>query len=97
VIARHRTNELRFLVHWSAEVFSDFDELKKNMDGSDDMTVEKAIDIMVDDINAKGTKLDIPSEPLHDPAVISALNAAYDLGGPASYPEEAPLSAFQLA
>ena len=33
VIARHHTDELRFLVHWSAEVFSDFDELKKNMDG----------------------------------------------------------------
>ena len=25
------------------------------------------------------------------------LNAAYDLGGPAGYPEEAPLSEFQLA
>lgn len=29
VIARHHTNELRFLVHWSAEVFADFDELKR--------------------------------------------------------------------
>jgi hypothetical protein len=97
VIARHHTDELRFLVHWSAEVFSDFDELKKNMDGTDDLTIERAIETMVKDVNAKGLKLAMPSEPLHDPEFIGALNAAYDLGGPATYPEEAPLSAFQLA
>jgi hypothetical protein len=96
VIARHRTSELRFLVHWSAEVFTDLDELKKNMDGSDDLTIDKAIDMLVDDVTKKGINLDIPSAPLHDPAFIGALNAAYDLGGPASYPKEAPLSAFQF-
>ena len=52
---------------------------------------------MVDDVNSKGIKLAMPSEPLHDPEFIGALNAAYDLGGPTAYPEEAPLSAFQLA
>lgn len=97
VIARHRTEELRFLVHWSAEVFVDHDELKKNMDGSDDLTVDKAIDMLVDDVNKKGGKLDIPAAPLHDAEFIGALNAAYDLGGPAAYPEKAPLSAFALA
>jgi len=97
VIARHHTDELRFLVHWSAEVFSDYDELKKNMDGSHDLTIEQAIDTLVKDVNAKGLKLAMPAEPLHDAEFISTLNAAYDLGGPSSYPEEAPLSAFQLA
>jgi hypothetical protein len=67
------------------------------MDGSDDLTVEKAIEIMVDDANGRGIRLDIPTEPLHDPAFITALNAAYDIGGPSRYPEEAPISAFQLA
>ena len=97
VIARHHTDDLRFLVHWSAEVFSDYDELKKNMDGSDDLTVDKAIDMLVDNLATKGIILDIPAAPLHDPEFIGALNAAYDLGGPAVYPEAAPLSAFQLA
>ena len=97
VIARHHTDELRFLVHWSAEVFSDFDELKKNMDGTDDLTIEQAIDTLVKDVNAKGLKLTVPAEPLHDAEFIRTLNAAYDLGGPSSYPEEAPISAFQLA
>ncbi|HZN83114.1 MAG TPA: hypothetical protein VFC01_26055, partial [Mycobacterium sp.] len=94
---RHHTSELRFLVHWSAELFSDYDELKKNMDGSDDLTVERAIDTLVKDVNANGLKLDMPDDPLHDPVFIRTLNAAYDLGGPASYPDEAPLSAFQMA
>jgi hypothetical protein len=97
VIARHHTDELRFLVHWSAEVFSDLDELKKNMDGTDDLTVDKAIDMLVDNLAKQGVKLDVPSQPLHDPQFIGALNAAYDIGGPSTYPEEAPLSAFQLA
>jgi hypothetical protein len=97
VIGRHHTDELRFLVHWSAEVFSDYDELKKNMDGSDDITIERAIGMMVDDLNGRGIKLDVPSEPLHDAAFIGALNAAYDLGAPTTYPEDAPVSAFQLA
>lgn len=95
-IARHHTDELRFLVHWSAEVFSDYDELKKNMEGSDDLTIEQAIDIMVKDISAQGQKLAMPEDPLHDPEFIRTLNAAYDLGGPSSYPEDAPISAFQL-
>jgi hypothetical protein len=97
VIAAHHTNELRFLVHWSAEVFTDFDELKKNMDGSDDLTVERALDTLVKDVNTKGIKLVMPDEPLHDPDFIRTLNAAYDLGGPAIYPQDAPVSAFQLA
>ncbi len=86
VIARHHTDELRFLVHWSAEVFADYDELKKNMDGSDDLSIDRAIDMMVDDLKAKGIKLDIPSQPLHDPQFIAALNAGYDLGGPHQLP-----------
>jgi hypothetical protein len=78
-------------------VFSDFDELKKNMDGSDDLTVDKAIDMLVDNLAKTGIKLEIPTAPLHDPQFIGALNAAYDIGAPTVYPEEAPLSAFQLA
>lgn len=97
VIARHHTDELRFLVHWSAEVFTDLDELRKNMDGSADLTIDRAIDMLVDDVHKKGIKLDVPSAPLHDPAFIGALNAVYDLGGPAGYPDEAPVSAFQFA
>ena len=94
VIARHHTEDLRFLVHWSAEVFADYAELKKNMDGSDNLTHEQAIDTLIKDVRAKGIEIATPSDPFHDPVFIKALNDAYDFGGPARYPEEAPVTPF---
>jgi hypothetical protein len=89
VIERYHTDDLRFLVHWSAEVFEDFAELKKNMEGSDDLTHEQAIDTLIKDVRSRGIAIETPSDPLNDPAFIRALNAAYDFGGPAQYPAEA--------
>jgi hypothetical protein len=91
VIERYRTDELRFLVHWSAEVFSDFAELKKNMDGSDNLTHDQAIDMLIKDARARGHRIETPSDPLNDPGFIRAINAVYDFGGPARYPEAAPV------
>ena len=92
VIARHHTDELRFLVHWSAEVFEDFTELKKNMDHSDDLTHERVFDTLIKDVRSRGIDIKTPSDPLRDPAFIRTLNAAYDIGAPKFYPEEAPVS-----
>ena len=92
VIARHHTDELRFLVHWSAEVFEDYDELRKNMDGTDNITHEKAIEMLIDDVRARGMSIETPTDPLHDPVFIQAINAAYDIGAPSSYPEAAPVT-----
>jgi len=97
VIARHHTDELRFLVHWSAEVFEDFDELKKNMEGTDDLTHERAIGMLIDDVRSRGIHIDMPTDPLHDPVFIRAINAAYDIGGPSSYPECAPVTPLYTA
>lgn len=93
VIERYHTDDLRFLVHWSAEVFSDYAELKKNMDGSDNLTHEQAIDMLIKDVRSRGIEIATPSDPLNDPVFIAALNAAYDYGGPAEYPAEAPVDA----
>lgn len=92
VIARCGTQDLRFLVHWNAEVFEDFAELKKNMDGTDDLTHERAFDMLIQDVRSKGIKIDTPSDPLSDRTFIRTLNMAYDIGSPISYPPEAPVS-----
>lgn len=97
VIARHTTDELRFLVHWSAEVFEDFDELKKNMDHSADLTFDQVFDTLIKDVRAKGIAIETPSDPLRDPVFIRTLNAAYDVGAPAQYPAEAPVSPLNLS
>ncbi|MEV5835414.1 hypothetical protein [Nocardia sp. NPDC052112] len=88
-IARHHTDELRFLVHWNAEVFTDFDELKKNMDGTADLTLDQVFDTFAKDLKNRGIPLDLPTEPLHDRDFIRTLSNAYDLGIPAVYPDEA--------
>jgi len=90
VIERYRTEDLRFLVHWSSEVFEDFAELKKNMDGSDNLTYDRVFETLIADCRSRGIAIETPTDPLRDPAFIKALNAAYDFGGPAQYPVEAP-------
>lgn len=90
VVERYHTDDLRFLVHWSAEVFHDFAELKKNMEGSDDLTPDRVFEMLIQDVRSNGIQIETPSDPMHDPVFIKTLNDAYDYGGPAEYPAEAP-------
>lgn len=89
VIADYHTDELRFLVHWSGEVFMDFAELKKNMDHTADLTHDQVFETLIKDVRSMGIEITPPSDPLNDPEFIKTLNAAYDLGGPEEYPWEA--------
>lgn len=96
MIAQHRTDELRFLVHWSAEVFEDFAELKKNMDGTDDLTYDQVFETFIKDLRARGISFEMPSDPVRDPQFIKTLVAAYDFGTPVEYPQDAPVSPLNL-
>lgn len=87
VIAEHTTDELRFLVHWSGEVFEDFAELKKNMEGTHDLTHDQVFETFIKDLRQRGVSFEVPSDPLHDPAFIRTLMAAYDFGRPLHYPD----------
>ena len=89
VIAEHHTDELRFLVHWSAEVFEDYAELKKNMDGSDDLTFDRVFETFLKDLRGRGISVETPTDPMRDPMFIRTLIAAYDFGTPTTYPENA--------
>lgn len=89
VIAQHHTDELRFLVHWSAEVFEDYAELKKNMDGSDNLTYDQVFDTFLKDMRSRGLQVETPTDPMRDSAFIRMLIEAYDFGTPSSYPEGA--------
>ena len=97
VIAHHHTSELRFLVHWSGEVFEDFVELKKNMDGSDDLTFDQVFDTFIKDLRSRGISIDMPSDPMRDPQFIRTLIAAYDFGAPLQYPPEATVTPINSA
>lgn len=96
VVQNIPAQEMRFLVHWNAEVFSDFADLKRTMDHSDDLTHEQVFDMFVQDLKKRGEQFDVPAEPMHDPAFVRLLTRVYDIGTPRKYPAEAP-GPFQMA
>ena len=79
VIRRYRPAEMRLLVHWNAEVYSDMDELEKSMDHSDDLTHDVVFDRLLADMRAKGVPVAEPSDPLHDTEFVRALIGTYTI------------------
>lgn len=86
-IARHTTEALRFLVHWSAEVFEDCAELKRSMDGTDNLSFDQVFETFIRGLRARKVSFEMPSDPLRDPAFIRTLSETYDFGCPVEYPE----------
>jgi hypothetical protein len=75
----YRPEDLRLLVHWNAELYSDMEELKKVMDHTDDITVEEAVGRLIRDMRSKGTKVAEPSDPFHDTDFIRAVVDSYTI------------------
>jgi hypothetical protein len=79
VIRRYGPDEIRFLVHWNAEVYTDLDECRRVMDHTDDLTHERVIDTLIADIRSKGIPVAEPSDPLHDDDFIHTLLSTYTI------------------
>ena len=90
VLARYTTDQLRLLVHWDAELYTDLADLKKHVDHTDDLTPQRVFETFLADLRAKGISVATPSDPMRDPAFIALLASTYDVP-PASYPAEAPV------
>lgn len=88
VIQRIPEEEFRFLVHWSAKVYSDLDDLKKAKDHTDDLGFDQVFDILFADLKKRGVVFDKPSDPLSDQAFIGLLTSVYDPGRPLYFPPE---------
>ena len=88
VIQRIPEEEFRFLIHWSAQLFMDYQELKVTMDHSDDLNHEKVFDVFLKDLRARGKVFEMPSDPLHDVRFIQLLTQVYDLGTPHNVPAD---------
>ena len=88
VIQRIPADEMRFLVHWGAQVYLDDEELRVAQDHTDDLTHERAFEILIADLGARGERFELPSDPLTDRAFIRLLNRVYDLGAPSQRPPE---------
>jgi hypothetical protein len=79
VIRRYAPDEMRLLVHWSAEIYQDRDELQKSLDRSDDLTFDQVFERLLADLRSRGVSVHEPSDPLHDKIFIRALIDTYSL------------------
>jgi hypothetical protein len=79
VIRRYQPEETRLLVHWSAELYSDMQELEKSLDHSDDLTTDLIFDRLIADMENRGLKVGEPSDPMHDSDFIRSLIATYTI------------------
>jgi hypothetical protein len=79
VIRRLRPKETRLLVHWSAEVYSDMEEMEKVLSHSDDLTTDIVCERLIGDMRARGVDVVDPSDPMHDSDFIRALIATYTI------------------
>jgi hypothetical protein len=75
----YQPDEIRLLVHWNAELYADMDELKKVMDHTDDLTHERAIGMLLDDMRRRGVQVAEPSDPFNDDEFIQALIHTYTI------------------
>lgn len=78
-IATFGPDDMRFLVHWNAELYADMDELRKVMDHTDDLSVDQVVDTLISDMRSKGRKVAEPSDPFHDVDFIRALVDTYTI------------------
>jgi len=90
VIQKVSAQETRFLVHWGADIFMDFDELKTVMEQKDDLSHEQVFDMFIKDLRARGHTFEVPTDPIRDREFIKLLTKAYDPGVPRIYPADAP-------
>ena len=57
VIARYTTDQLRLLVHWDAELYTDLADLKKHVDHLDDLTPDRVFETFVRRPASEGREL----------------------------------------
>ena len=79
VVRTYRPEEMRLLVHWNAEVYTDRAELERRMDGSQDLTPDLIVDTFLADLARRGVPVTEPTDPYRDPAFIAALANTYSI------------------
>ncbi|MCP1471714.1 hypothetical protein J3E64_003427 [Sphingobium sp. OAS761] len=92
VIARLATEEIRWLFHWTAECYADYDAFRIRADHLDDLSVDRVMDIFASDLAKRDIAFTMPADPLNDAAFKALLMAEYAIGSPREYPAEAPVA-----
>jgi hypothetical protein len=76
VLARHRSVNLRVSLSWKAEVFLDEAERRRRDEHLDDLGVARALEILTDELRARGKWGQRPGDP-REPAFVAATMASF--------------------
>lgn len=87
VIQHIAPQNMRYLLHWSANVYMDMEELKLALNHQDDLSHERVFDMFAADLKAQGYTVKLGDDPLNDRDFIRLLTQAYDIGAPSGAPE----------
>jgi hypothetical protein len=88
VLRRVPHHEMRYLFHWDGEVFMDRADMKRRFDHLDDITPDRAIEMLIADMRARKVAIEVPSNPMTDRAFIDLVNRTYFIA-PTAYPQGA--------
>jgi len=96
-IARYRTTDLRWMLHWACQLFDDIRDVRRFLDHEEDLTTDRVFDIFVSDLRKEGIKFTMPCDPLNDLEFRAVLKRHYDVATPVNHPPEAPVASFPTA
>jgi hypothetical protein len=80
VIERVSAEETRLMLHWTANVYTDMNEMKTILEHKDDLTHEQVYDMFAADLRERGVAFSVPSNFLADREFIRLLTRVYDSG-----------------
>jgi hypothetical protein len=85
VLGRYPFAAVRVSVSWKGQVFRDAEEARLADEHRDDLGFETVLETFLGDLAARGLAVAPPDDPLHDPAFVATLTAAYRQS-PSVYP-----------
>jgi len=76
-VARADDDAVRITVSWKGEIYADEADRERAEAHTDDLDFERAVDLLVDDMRARGVEVERPSDPHHDEAWVTAVSSTY--------------------
>jgi hypothetical protein len=75
--ARFGDDEVRITVSWKADVFANAEEAERHDRGDDPLTLDTVVELLREDLAARGTDVPRPADPLADQEWIGLLASTY--------------------
>ena len=76
-VARAADDTVRITVSWKGEIYADEADRERAVAHTDDLDFDRAIDMLVEDMRARGVAVERPADPHHDEAWVAAVSSTY--------------------